>query len=154
MWECLTGRAPWEGMHPMQVVGAVGFQGRSLPIEFPPGTDEALANLCQRCISLNRSDRPTFYEIVSGIEKDLQPDHINMQVRLSDSGKSIGLSSSNEMTMTWSSAGKLLGVTGSSLELGLVSHSSLPHTGPSSVQTDGLENCQIRENVQKTATKV
>lgn len=31
LWEVITGRAPWEDMHPMQVVGAVGFQASAPP---------------------------------------------------------------------------------------------------------------------------
>jgi len=38
---------PWEGMNPMQVVGAVGFQQRRLDI---PGTvDPAVAEIIKRC---------------------------------------------------------------------------------------------------------
>ena len=38
---------PWEGMNPMQVVGAVGFQQRRLDI--PGGVDPAVAEIIKRC---------------------------------------------------------------------------------------------------------
>ena len=38
---------PWEGMNPMQVVGAVGFQQRRLDI--PGGVDPAVAEIIQSC---------------------------------------------------------------------------------------------------------
>jgi hypothetical protein len=38
---------PWEGMNPMQVVGAVGFQQRRLTI--PGNVDPAVAEIIERC---------------------------------------------------------------------------------------------------------
>ena len=32
LWELVTLKTPWEGMNPMQVVGAVGFQGKKLEV--------------------------------------------------------------------------------------------------------------------------
>ncbi|EFN51230.1 hypothetical protein CHLNCDRAFT_10735, partial [Chlorella variabilis] len=62
LWETLTGQQPWEGMHPMQVVGAVGFQGRQLPP--PPQNDPFLADLCRRCLVHDPRHRPFFPQIV------------------------------------------------------------------------------------------
>jgi serine/threonine protein kinase len=94
LWEILTGQAPWEGMHPMQVVGAVGFQGCSLPLDFPPDTDEYLAELCARCLSKSPSNRPTFPEIVRELEARYNARlELGMHSKLSESRSSIGLSS-------------------------------------------------------------
>ena len=38
---------PWQGMNPMQVVAAVGFQQQRLTI--PPSVDESLAALITAC---------------------------------------------------------------------------------------------------------
>ena len=47
LWELCTLLQPWEGMNPMQVVGAVGFQQRRLDI--PGGVDPAVAEIIQSC---------------------------------------------------------------------------------------------------------
>lgn len=47
LWELCTLLQPWEGMNPMQVVGAVGFQQRRLDI--PGGVDPAVAEIIRRC---------------------------------------------------------------------------------------------------------
>jgi len=47
LWELCTLLQPWEGMNPMQVVGAVGFQQRRLDI--PGGADPAVAEIIKRC---------------------------------------------------------------------------------------------------------
>ena len=71
LWECLTGKLPWEGMHPMQVVGAVGFQGKCLPI--PEEGDPFLISLCSRCMALEASLRPSFPEILVELEAEYAP---------------------------------------------------------------------------------
>lgn len=77
----------------MQVVGAVGFQGQTLSLDFPSGTDEVLADICRRCISVSKTNRPSFSAIVEELEEAFgQPRQFPLNVRLSDSGKSIGLS--------------------------------------------------------------
>jgi hypothetical protein len=74
LWECLTGQVPWEGLHSGQVVGAVGFQGRTLPQ--PHGADPFLSALSARCMAADPADRPTFGEIVSGLEEQYLPNHM------------------------------------------------------------------------------
>jgi len=64
LWEVITGRAPWEDMHPMQVVGAVGFQGRMLPMPTHPDSDPVLAEMSMLCMSHDPARRPTFHDIV------------------------------------------------------------------------------------------
>ncbi|KAL6748992.1 kinase-like domain-containing protein, partial [Haematococcus lacustris] len=58
LWELLTGLVPWADYHPMQVVGLVGFQHRSLPLpqEGPP----LLLQLCAACLNPDPACRPTF----------------------------------------------------------------------------------------------
>jgi hypothetical protein len=47
LWELCTLLQPWEGMNPMQVVGAVGFQQRRLDV--PGSVDPALADIIKKC---------------------------------------------------------------------------------------------------------
>lgn len=62
LWEMLTGQQPWEGLLPVQVVGAVGFQGKTLP---PPATgDPFLARVCESCLSQLPGARPSFDAIL------------------------------------------------------------------------------------------
>jgi Protein tyrosine and serine/threonine kinase len=47
LWELCTLQQPWEGMNPMQVVGAVGFQHRRLDI--PNNMDPVITKIIQDC---------------------------------------------------------------------------------------------------------
>ncbi|KAF6152243.1 hypothetical protein GIB67_005897 [Kingdonia uniflora] len=47
LWELATLRMPWNGMNPMQVVGAVGFQNRRL--EIPEDIDPTVAQIISDC---------------------------------------------------------------------------------------------------------
>ncbi|GFP99346.1 serine/threonine-protein kinase edr1 [Phtheirospermum japonicum] len=47
LWELATLLVPWKGMNSMQVVGAVGFQGRHL--EIPPTVDPLVAEIINEC---------------------------------------------------------------------------------------------------------
>jgi hypothetical protein len=47
LWELATLRLPWNGMNPMQVVGAVGFQNRRLDI--PKEVDPVVASIIWEC---------------------------------------------------------------------------------------------------------
>jgi serine/threonine protein kinase len=47
LWELCTLLQPWEGMNPMQVVGAVGFQQRRLDI--PADVDPTIAEIIEKC---------------------------------------------------------------------------------------------------------
>ncbi|CAD6337126.1 unnamed protein product [Miscanthus lutarioriparius] len=65
LWELCTLLQPWEGMNPMQVVGAVGFQQRRLDI---PGTvDPAVAEIIKRCWQTDPRMRPSFSEIMASL---------------------------------------------------------------------------------------
>lgn len=84
LWECLTGQAPWEGLHPMQVVAAVGFQGRKLRL--PTDTDPFLTDLCGRCMSQSPADRPSFTQILAELEREYAPPRFHsMHSTLSES---------------------------------------------------------------------
>ncbi|KAL6861759.1 hypothetical protein ACP4OV_017459 [Aristida adscensionis] len=63
LWELSTLLQPWEGMNPMQVVGAVGFQQRRLDI--PSNVDPAVAKIIERCWQTNPRLRPSFSEIMA-----------------------------------------------------------------------------------------
>ncbi|KAJ1258726.1 hypothetical protein BS78_10G097900 [Paspalum vaginatum] len=63
LWELCTLLQPWEGMNPMQVVGAVGFQQRRLDI--PGGVDPAVAEIIRRCWQTDPRMRPSFSEIMA-----------------------------------------------------------------------------------------
>eukprot|EP01018_Ginkgo_biloba_P004723 Gb_28014 [translate_table: standard] len=61
LWELATLQQPWDGMNPMQVVGAVGFQHRCLDI--PDNMDPGVANIIKQCwekkmsVSMQTSNR-------------------------------------------------------------------------------------------------
>lgn len=63
LWEILTGEAPWDCMHPMQVVGAVGFQQKQLPWPEESGGEPFLVDLAKRCMSCKASERPDFAQV-------------------------------------------------------------------------------------------
>lgn len=63
LWEILTGEAPWDCMHPMQVVGAVGFQQKQLPWPEETGGEPFLVDLAKRCMSCKASERPGFAQV-------------------------------------------------------------------------------------------
>uniref|UniRef100_A0A0D9WNL8 non-specific serine/threonine protein kinase n=1 Tax=Leersia perrieri TaxID=77586 RepID=A0A0D9WNL8_9ORYZ len=62
LWELFTLLQPWEGMNPMQVVGAVGFQQRRLDI--PAHVDPTIAEIIRRCWQTDPKTRPSFSEIM------------------------------------------------------------------------------------------
>ena len=47
LWEIATLEQPWDGMNPMQVVGAVGFQHKRL--ECPEDMNPQLSDLVKSC---------------------------------------------------------------------------------------------------------
>eukprot|EP00850_Spirogloea_muscicola_P013107 SM000087S23389 [mRNA] locus=s87:479195:485097:+ [translate_table: standard] len=69
LWELATKQVPWEGLNSMQVVGAVGFMERALPI--PSDMEPNIATLIERCCKRDPKERPPFQEI-SAILKGLQ----------------------------------------------------------------------------------
>ncbi|KAL2342353.1 hypothetical protein Fmac_003638 [Flemingia macrophylla] len=71
LWELCTLRQPWEGMNPMQVVGAVGFQHRRLDI--PDDVDPAIADIIRQCWQTDPKLRPTFAEIMAALKPLQKP---------------------------------------------------------------------------------
>ncbi|KAL2548504.1 serine/threonine-protein kinase EDR1-like [Forsythia ovata] len=63
LWELATLRVPWMEMNSMQVVGAVGFQGRNL--EILPTIDPMVAEIISDCWNRNPQARPSFKQIIS-----------------------------------------------------------------------------------------
>ncbi|CAI9773140.1 unnamed protein product [Fraxinus pennsylvanica] len=63
LWELATLRVPWTEMNSMQVVGAVGFQGRHL--EILPSIDPMVAEIISDCWKRNSQARPSFKQIIS-----------------------------------------------------------------------------------------
>ncbi|GMH31600.1 hypothetical protein Nepgr_033444 [Nepenthes gracilis] len=66
LWELCTLQQPWEGMNPMQVVGAVGYQHRRLDI--PEDVDPSIADIIRKCCQTNPKLRPTFSEIMAALK--------------------------------------------------------------------------------------
>ncbi|KAG8381814.1 hypothetical protein BUALT_Bualt05G0012000 [Buddleja alternifolia] len=66
LWELATLRVPWTEMNSMQVVGAVGFQGRHL--EIPPMVDPTVAEIISECWTRNPQVRPSFAEIITRLK--------------------------------------------------------------------------------------
>jgi serine/threonine protein kinase len=71
LWELATLQQPWAGMNPIQVVGAVGFQHRRLPI--PENIDPAVANIIQACWRMDPRQRPTFSDIMQELKPLTRP---------------------------------------------------------------------------------
>jgi serine/threonine protein kinase len=64
LWECLTGRQPWESLtNPMQILYKVGVQGARLPL--PDGCPPALAALVRECWDEAPAARPAFRELLA-----------------------------------------------------------------------------------------
>ncbi|KAK8548852.1 hypothetical protein V6N12_061756 [Hibiscus sabdariffa] len=81
LWELATGKIPWDGLNPMQVIAAVGFMNQRLdiPKELDPRWASIIASCWLRsdawnCNFLKTSDpqsRPTFRELLNKL-RDLQ----------------------------------------------------------------------------------
>ena len=76
----MTLKEPWNGLNPMQVVGAVGFSGNSLAI--PEDARPEAKSLCEDCFRGNAKDRPSFLDI----QKRLRP----MQAMIAKPGSGNG----------------------------------------------------------------
>ncbi|KAJ6852452.1 serine/threonine-protein kinase EDR1-like [Iris pallida] len=66
LWELATLRMPWSGMNQMQVVGAVGFQGRRLDI--PKEVDPLVASIIWECWQKEPSLRPSFAQLTTALK--------------------------------------------------------------------------------------
>ncbi|KAL3498612.1 hypothetical protein ACH5RR_041344 [Cinchona calisaya] len=66
LWELATLNVPWSGMNSMQVVGAVGFQGRCLSI--PDRVDPMIAEIISDCWDSDQHARPSFKEIITRLK--------------------------------------------------------------------------------------
>lgn len=77
LWECLTGRQPWERLtNPMQIIFAVGVQGQrpALP-EDHEACPPALAQLVAQCWQEQPAARPSFTEVLArlqGMQRELR----------------------------------------------------------------------------------
>eukprot|EP00271_Cylindrocystis_brebissonii_P000893 TRINITY_DN11071_c0_g3_i1.p1 TRINITY_DN11071_c0_g3~~TRINITY_DN11071_c0_g3_i1.p1 ORF type:complete len:961 (-),score=224.53 TRINITY_DN11071_c0_g3_i1:406-3288(-) len=71
LWELATLQQPWSGMNPLQVVGAVGFQNRRLPI--PDFVDPIVAAIIQACWHNNPRMRPSFSDIMTQLKPLQKP---------------------------------------------------------------------------------
>eukprot|EP00164_Ancoracysta_twista_P001299 GFYU01001700.1.p1 GENE.GFYU01001700.1~~GFYU01001700.1.p1 ORF type:complete len:998 (-),score=251.90 GFYU01001700.1:110-3103(-) len=73
LWELVTMQQPWNDLHPMQVVGAVGYQNKTL--EIPEECNSEVSKLIQECWNQDPSVRPKFPEILNrlqGVKTSLQ----------------------------------------------------------------------------------
>ncbi|GER32552.1 kinase family protein [Striga asiatica] len=66
LWELATLLVPWTGMNSMQVVGAVGFQGRHLDI--PHTVDPLVVDIINDCCCRNPQARPSFAQIITRLK--------------------------------------------------------------------------------------
>lgn len=66
LWELSTLQQPWNGMNPMQVVGAVGFQNRRL--EIPKNVEQSVARIIIGCWHSDPRLRPSFSEITVALK--------------------------------------------------------------------------------------
>lgn len=66
LWECVTGRQPWEECNNMmQIVMAVGVERRRPPL--PRGLPSALASIIRECWRHNPTLRPSFREVLERV---------------------------------------------------------------------------------------
>ncbi|KAL2963684.1 hypothetical protein AAZX31_17G215500 [Glycine max] len=63
LWELTTTRIPWQGLNPMQVVGAVGFQNKRL--EIPEDVNPVVAQIIHDCWQTEPHLRPSFSQLMS-----------------------------------------------------------------------------------------
>lgn len=75
LWELATLQVPWSGMNSMQVVGAVGFQGRRLTI--PSHVDPMVSEIITNCWNQDPQARPSFAQIITRL-KFLQ--HLSLKI--------------------------------------------------------------------------
>ncbi|CAH9125445.1 unnamed protein product [Cuscuta epithymum] len=66
LWELATLQVPWSGMNSMQVVGAVGFQGRRLII--PSQIDPMVSEIITDCWKQDPQARPSFAQIITRLK--------------------------------------------------------------------------------------
>eukprot|EP00250_Pteridium_aquilinum_P013536 c21400_g2_i2 orf=780-4208(-) len=81
LWELVTLQQPWGGMNPMQVVGAVGFQHRTLDI--PENVDPALVRIIRQCWQSDPALRPSFADIMTAL-RPLQQRPFTQQSQISE----------------------------------------------------------------------
>eukprot|EP00250_Pteridium_aquilinum_P013535 c21400_g1_i1 orf=852-4133(-) len=71
LWELATLQKPWADMNPMQVVGAVGFQHRTLDI--PEDMHPVIVKIIQQCWQSDPAARPSFAEIMAALKPLQKP---------------------------------------------------------------------------------
>ena len=73
LYELISGKVPWDGLNAMQVVGAVAFQDKRLPV--PEGVDPKIGKLMEDCFA-PPAKRPSFEEVLGvlrGVIKEITP---------------------------------------------------------------------------------
>eukprot|EP00698_Gefionella_okellyi_P002780 TRINITY_DN1263_c0_g1_i1.p2 TRINITY_DN1263_c0_g1~~TRINITY_DN1263_c0_g1_i1.p2 ORF type:complete len:646 (+),score=135.39 TRINITY_DN1263_c0_g1_i1:4049-5986(+) len=68
LWELVTRRAPFETMHPIQVIAAKAYQQPPQTLHVPNTTHPALASLMMDCWHDDQSRRPSFAEVIVRLE--------------------------------------------------------------------------------------
>lgn len=72
LWECVTGRVPWEWMaNHLQVIFAVAVEGSRLPLPDASescGVTEELRDLVLECWKEEPDSRPRFKDVVQRVE--------------------------------------------------------------------------------------
>jgi hypothetical protein len=72
MWELFTGQRPYGNMRQQKVVEDVVLRG--LRPRFPAGTPQAYASLAAACWSSTPSSRPSFAEVITGLQVRVESD--------------------------------------------------------------------------------
>ncbi len=62
LFECLTGRPPFDASHPVAVMAQIIFEEAPLASQFRPGVPEALDGLIARMLSKDAALRPWKWE--------------------------------------------------------------------------------------------
>jgi serine/threonine protein kinase len=83
LWECVTGRQPWEQLNPMQIMYAVGVQGSRLPLpDTEAGCPPELAVLVGQCWDESPAARPAFREVLARLQAMQQALAVRQQGQL------------------------------------------------------------------------
>jgi hypothetical protein len=65
LWEMLSGRRAWWGLHPLQVIAAVGLEGRRLAV--PDAWPVGVRGLVLACLAQQPGQRPTAAAVLSSL---------------------------------------------------------------------------------------
>ncbi|CAM0876336.1 unnamed protein product [Alopecurus aequalis] len=88
LWELVAQKIPWDTLHTMQVIGAVGFMDQRL--EIPSNTDPEWASIIESCWHSDPQRRPSFRELLERLQELQKQYALQAQTRRKAAGKISG----------------------------------------------------------------